>query len=220
MKNLFKIKIMRRDIFSNAVIILFFLLIRASVFGNFMIPTGSMNPTIIEGDKIFSNNIAYGIRLPLSEHYLARWDIPERGDIIAFNPPPQAESEVLFAKRVIALPGDRIKIDAKEIILNGKILPHTFIYETNRFVRYEENLNGKNYTIQFTKSKWNLPFKREFQVPEGHIFVMGDNRDESNDSRYWGFVPVDNIIGKLEFRYYSKDSTDGKFDIDKIGFLH
>jgi signal peptidase I len=219
MKNPFKIKITLKGIISNAVTILFILLIKASVFGNFLVPTGSMNPTILEGDKIFSNNIAYGLRIPMTEYYLARWKVPQRGDIIAFDPPPQTKSKESFAKRVIAIPGDKIKIDGKNIIINGNKLTHKYLKESDDLLFYEENLNGVKYTIQVQKFNLSNNYHMEFHVPYNCIFVMGDNRDNSFDSRYWGFVPIDNVIGKLEFRYFSKERETGKIRLNKIGLL-
>jgi signal peptidase I len=219
MKNPFRIKITLKDIFSNALIIFFVLIIKASVFGNFEIPTASMNPTIIEGDKIFSNNIIYGIRVPLTRFYIVHWNIPQRGDIIAFDTPPQVKSDIPFAKRVIGIPGDSIKIEGNGIILNGKSLSHKFIKESDDLIIYEENLDGVVHQIQFMKSRSSNYYKMEFLVPEGHIFVMGDNRDNSHDSRYWGFVPLDNIIGKLEFRYISKNEEAGKYKFNTVGWL-
>ncbi len=219
MKNPLKEKITLKDIASSIMTILFIFLIKASVFGNFVVPTGSMNPTILEGDKIFANNAAYGLRIPMTEYYIARWDIPHRGDIIAFNPPPQAKSEKSFAKRVIALPGDKIKIEGENITLNGKTLYHKYLSESDNLVFYEENLKGVTYTIQVQKYNTTGNHSIEFYVPEDCTFVMGDNRDNSFDSRYWGFVPIDNVIGKLEFRYFSRDKETGKIRLNKIGLV-
>ncbi len=219
MKFPFKIRIRLKDIIQNAFIIALLLLIKASVFGNFHVPTGSMNPTIIEGDKIFSYNIAYGFRIPMTEHYLIRWDMPQRGDIVAFKTPPQVNSEIPFVKRVIGLPGDSVKIDGHNIIINGKNIERRLIKEMRNMKLYEEDLDGVKHLIQFMKPVFSGFYKREFRVPRGHIFVMGDNRDNSHDSRYWGFVPVDNIIGKLGFRYYSEDERTGRISSGRIGRL-
>jgi signal peptidase I len=219
MKNSFKIKITKKDLIVNAMTVLFLLLIKMSVFGNFEIPTGSMNPSIIEGDRIFSNNVAYGLRIPMTDYYLLRWNVPQRGDIIAFDPPPQAKSKVSFAKRVIAIPGDKIKIDGEDVILNGSALAHKYLKESDNLKFCEENLNGIKYTIQFRKYNAFNDHPREFSIPDGFVFVMGDNRDNSFDSRYWGFVPIDSIMGKLGFRYFSKDKDSGKIKLNKIGLL-
>ena len=209
-------KINKKDMVFNIVIITFIFFVRASVMGNYLIPTGSMNPTITEGDRIIANNIAYGIRVPLTESHIMKWGSPERGDIIAFIHP--AEKKTNLAKRVIGIPGDRIVINDNNIFINGKPVEKKLVKGNNAIKIYEETLpNGIKYFIQEIRSRTLSFDDRIFVVPEDHLFVMGDNRNNSNDSRYWGFVPVENVLGKLEFCYFSMHPESHKIRLDRIG---
>jgi signal peptidase I len=211
---------------SNVLFILFLFFLRAFVLGNYTVPTGSMNPTILEGDKFFSNKLAYGFnlkmaqRLPFLNIYVKRdfltWGTPKRGDIIAFMYPLNEYTD--YTKRVIGLPGDVIEIEGSTLRINGKIIEKTKIEEDEYNVIYEENLFGVVHKIQHTKI--GLEKYRTEMVPSGHIFVMGDNRNNSSDSRVWGMLPIENVTGKLILRWMSNEPGNPfKLRLNRIGFI-
>lgn len=179
------------------------------------VPSGSMNPTILEGDLVYIDKLAYDLRVPLTFHRLAKWSHPERGDIvICFSP----EDRTRLVKRVIALPGDTIESRANVLFINGRALDYTEADAKcgeslnpnlkNRAIFATEDLKGYEHTVMSVPS---LPAKRNFgpvTVPEGNYFVMGDNRDMSRDSRYFGFMDEKAIIGKAKAVIVSFDMTD------------
>jgi signal peptidase I len=179
------------------VIVIIVLLIRAFVAQAYNIPSGSMKPTLLVGDFILVNKLVY------------RFSEPQRGDIVVFKYP--IDPNIDFIKRIIALPGEEVEVRNNQVFINGKPLPLIEVGrgEENgvRKVIYEEILpEGKKHKVQFYE---DFPFsKRDFGpvvVPPNHYFVMGDNRDNSEDSRYWGFVPRENIVGKAFVIYFSGD---------------
>jgi signal peptidase I len=201
----------------NALLILFFILLRGSVFGNYIVPTGSMNPTILEGDKFFSNKLSYGFKMPFSEKYLISWNTPERGEIIAFNYP--LDESVQFTKRVIGIPGDKIAVNNKYIYINGEKVLDIEAGINGNHIQFKEALGKTSYIIQHSMHYTMLDNVKELTVPEGCYFVMGDNRDNSSDSRVWGFVPIDNISGKILVRWMSFDSENFKIRFDRLGIV-
>ena len=169
------------------------------------VPTGSMNPTILEGDLIFVNKLAYDLRIPLTLHRIAKWSDPKRGDIVVcFSP----EDSVRLVKRVIALPGDTVSMLNNKLYINGEPLDYTAID-----VRYQkylseqikdnssmamEDLDGHNHAVMSFPAfdaKRTFP---EITIPEDSYFVMGDNRDNSKDSRFFGVVNRRSIIGQAK----------------------
>ncbi len=215
MFNLVFKKITSRAFMNNLMFILLLILLRVSVFGNYSVPTGSMNPTILEGDKFFSNKLAYGLKIPFTGTDIIRFKSPARGDIIAFRYP--GDKSVRYTKRVIAVPGDRIAIRNKRIILNGKELGLRFIGRTPDGMTYEERLGDRSYHIRHTYLTTLRDDMKEITVPAHSYFAMGDNRDNSSDSRVWGFVPEENIIGKLVFRWMSIDPESLSMRVERIG---
>jgi signal peptidase I len=179
------------------------------------VPTGSMNPTILEGDLIYVDKIAYDLRIPLTMHRLAKWSDPERGDIVVcFSP----EDGIRLVKRVIGLPGDTIEMKNNTLFLNGNPVGYTKVGRD-----YKELLSGKRkvrciLAIEdldgVTHSVMSIPSinaMRNFgpvTVPQGSYFVLGDNRDSSRDSRYFGFVNRESIVGKAKGIIGSFDITD------------
>jgi len=179
------------------------------------VPTGSMNPTILEGDLIYVNKIAYDLRIPLTMHRLAKWSDPERGDIvICFSP----EDGIRLVKRVIGLPGDTIQMKNNTLFLNGEPVDYTKIGRDYtkilsgklrvKCVLEIEDLDGFTHTVMSIPS---IEAMRSFglvTVPQGSYFVMGDNRDSSRDSRYFGFVERESIVGQAKGVIGSFDITD------------
>ena len=199
------------------IISVFFL--RSFIVEPFKIPSGSMIPTLLVGDLILVNKFHYGLRLPVLNAKITEGEKPQRGDVMVFRYPPRPSLD--YIKRVVGVPGDTVAYLNKRLTVNGQAVPTESVPEffdedaMRYFKQYEEKFGtqshrvlndeqrpafvpgadkfpgseGCNYTIEGVTCK----------VPEGHFFMMGDNRDNSMDSRYWGFVPEKNIVGKAFF---------------------
>ena len=200
------------------VIIIVFLL-RSFLFEPFKIPSGSMIPTLLVNDLILVNKFHYGVRLPVINLKVLDNHSPERGDVMVFRYPPKPSLD--YIKRVVGIPGDEVAYLNKKLTINGKPLPKTalpdfFDADSMRYAKQFEEINGeRKYRLlndddrpSFIAGADNFPNRDNCRystegvvckVPEGHYFMMGDNRDNSLDSRYWGFVPEKNIVGKAFF---------------------
>jgi len=174
-----------------------------------------MNPTILEGDLIFVNKAAYDLRFPLTLHRLAKWSDPERGDIVVcFSP----DDGTRLVKRVIALPGDTVAMRNNKLFINGQRLDYTKIdskyteYLSNslrkKCVLAMEDLDGSNHAVMSLPSIASMRNFGQITVPQNSYFVLGDNRDNSRDSRSFGFVDRKLIIGKAKGVITSFDITD------------
>jgi signal peptidase I len=179
------------------------------------VPTGSMNPTILEGDLIYVNKLAYDLRFPLTLHRLTEWSNPKRGDIVVcFSP----EDGTRLVKRVIAQPGDTIEMKNNTLFLNGEHLDYTKI--DSKFTDYlpngiksncilaMENLDGTAHAVMGLPSTMAMRNFGPVKIPRNNYFVMGDNRDNSRDSRYFGFVERKLIVGKATGLIVSFDMND------------
>lgn len=177
--------------------------IKSAIADWYVVPTGSMKPTIVEGDRIFANKLAYDLKVPYTTWHIAQWDNPKRGDIVVFNSP--ADDKCLV-KRVIGLPGDSIAMRNNQLFINGEAVNYgtieqdyfeSVIAERNlEHLFFQEDLLGKPHAVMITPL---APSPRSFTpviVPEGHYFMMGDNRDNSLDSRYIGFIKREEILGR------------------------
>lgn len=178
-------------------VLLVVLVVRSFVVEPFQIPSGSMRPTLEIGDFILVNKFAYGLRLPVTHTPIMEGNDPTRGDVMVFRFPN--EPSVNFIKRVVGLPGDRIRYEGKQLYVNDQAVTKTLTDPSPigapDLVRLEEQLDGERYSIYNNPGNPGARL-RDVVVPEGHYFTMGDNRDHSNDSRYWGFVPEANIVGE------------------------
>ena len=161
-----------------------------------IVPTGSMKPTIVEGDRVFVNKLAYDLKVPYTTIPLASWHAPQRGDIVVFYSPGD---DVRMVKRVIGLPGDTVAVRNNRLIINEKAVNYgaltTSDTEPGTFP-FEEKLDGRPHAIMLLPtllSRSSFPLLR---IPDDHYFVMGDNRDNSKDSRYFGFVKRRRIVGR------------------------
>ncbi len=206
-------------------VILFVFVLRSFIAEPFRIPSGSMLPTLQNGDMILVNKFSYGIRLPIINQKIIPLGNPQRGDVVVFRYP--VDTKVDYIKRVVGVGGDTIRFDGKRLSVNGVELP---LAEQAPYVkpsqqagspmRFTETLDGKEHDIllmpmlshlrpivnfphiancEYLPVGTQMTTGVECKVPEGHYFVMGDNRDNSQDSRFWGFVPDRNIVGKAFF---------------------
>lgn len=215
-------------------VILFVFALRSFVVEPFRIPSGSMLPTLESGDLILVNKYQYGIRLPVINRKIINMETPQRGDVMVFRYP--VDTSVDYIKRVVGLPGDVIEYRNKSLFINGKLVARTRngdYYEPDHAVyvgQYAEQLGDVTHRIllnvnapQDLRPITRFPgldaCKYERQglrcvVPQQHYFMMGDNRDNSLDSRYWGFVPEENIVGRAFFIWmnFSSPSRIGGFN--------
>jgi signal peptidase I len=204
------------------VLIIVFLL-RSFLFEPFRIPSGSLEPTLLTGDFILVNKFDYGVRLPVVHKKMFGSGAPQRGDIVVFRWPPNPSVD--FIKRVVGVPGDRISYVNKELTINGQKIPlenlqkSTTYDELGREIQaneMQENLLGIQHHVFINPDKTSRDFN-DIVVPEGMYFMMGDNRDDSADSRYWGFVPDKNIVGKAVLVWMSWDKQNTSFRFNRIG---
>lgn len=175
--------------------------IRSFAYEPFRIPSGSLKPTLLVGDFILVDKYSYGLRLPVIHKKIFSNNEPQRGDIVVFREPPTETRDLI--KRVIGVPGDHIVYKNKVLYINGKEISQEFkkydvdqddSSESWQVIQKQENLLGITHDIYQIEARENDDF--DVVVPEGSYFMMGDNRDDSADSRVWGFLPEKNIIGK------------------------
>ncbi|MBU0746126.1 MAG: signal peptidase I [Gammaproteobacteria bacterium] len=208
--------------------------LRSFLFEPFKIPSGSMIPTLLVGDLILVNKFTYGVRLPVIHTKITEGNKPERGDVLVFRYPPQPSLD--YIKRVVGVPGDEVAYINKRLTINGqavdtKAAPDFFEEDSMRyFKQFEEQLGSQPHRLlnnpdvpAFVQGASNFAYRDNCRysvegvtckVPEGHYFMMGDNRDNSLDSRYWGFVPEGNIVGKAFFVWMNFGS------LKRIGPFH
>ena len=200
-------------------VILMVFLLRSFLFEPFKIPSGSMIPTLLVGDLILVNKFHYGVRLPVINTKVTDGNPPRRGDVMVFRYPPKPSLD--YIKRVVGLPGDEVAYLNKRLRINGVVVdtravPEFFDEDSVRYMKqFEEKLGEKPHRLlneddrpAFVPGAEDFIYKDNCRysvegvtckVPAGHYFMMGDNRDNSLDSRYWGFVPEKNIVGKAVF---------------------
>jgi signal peptidase I len=175
------------------VALLIALIVRTLLLQAFKIPSSSMENTLLVGDHIFVNKFIYGYHVPYTKGRILKFSAPNRGDIIVFVFPEDPSKD--FIKRVIGLPGDTVEVRQKNVFVNGKPLDEPY-------TRFADGRNAET----LVRTRDSMPPVR---VPDGKLFVMGDNRDRSYDSRFWGFVDMDAVIGKALFIYFSIDWNRG-----------
>ncbi len=210
-----------RSLFPVLLIVLVF---RSFLFEPFKIPSGSMIPTLLVGDFIIVNKYAYGLRLPVLHTKVVSIGEPERGDVVVFRYP--VDPKVNFIKRLVGLPGDTITYRDKHLFVNGEqvIAVAEGPYSSSNVkcttprpdaIRLSETLGEVTHDILIHEGSGSRD--GQWQVPEGHYFMMGDNRDRSNDSREWGFVPEENLMGRAVGIWLNFDYTKGCGDLSRIG---
>ncbi len=217
-------------------VILAVFVLRSFLFEPFKIPSGSMIPTLLIGDLILVNKFTYGVRLPVVNTKLTDGTPPKRGDVMVFRYPPKPSLD--YIKRVVGVPGDEVAYLNKQLTINGQAIPKTAVADffdedmMRYFKQYQETLGARPHRllndetrraglsepeIMAFPNQENCRYSVEgvvCKVPEGHYFMMGDNRDNSQDSRYWGFVPDRNIVGKafLVWMNFSNIRRIGPFE--------
>ena len=205
--------------------VLFALVVRSFAYEPFSIPSGSMIPTLLVGDYLFVSKMSYGYSkhsLPFSLPVLPErvmFEEPERGDVAVFKEPRDNKTD--FIKRIVGLPGDTIQVIGGVLHINGKAVKRErlgeFVYEDrhgsfHHTVRYQETLpNGVQYNIIEEGNSAPYDNTLAYKVPEGHYFGMGDNRDNSSDSRVIGYIPKENLVGRAETKFFSIDGSFWKF---------
>ena len=204
------------------------LVLRSFIFEPFRIPSQSMMPNLWVGDFILVNKFSYGVRLPVLNTEIIDFGKPKNGDVAVFRYP--VNPAINFIKRVIGVPGDHIVYRNKVLYINDKMIPQKMLgayqgqgsgKKMNGAIYKNENLLGAEHDILMTPNKPNMShlffslFSNDGDidliVPKGNYFVMGDNRDESHDSRFWGLVPEDNLVGKAFLIWFNWDVGEGLF---------
>jgi signal peptidase I len=206
-------------------VILIVLVVRSFLAEPFRIPSSSMMPTLLIGDFILVNKFAYGLRLPVLDHKVVEVGAPERGDVVVFRYPVNPSQD--YIKRVIGLPGDEIVYRNKTLYVNGEVVPSEPLGryvgtgsgrdQTGAELRLEKLPGADHRILQRTATYYMPQGEGLFKVPEGHYFVMGDNRDNSEDSRYWGFVPETHLVGKAFLIWMNWDGRNGGIDFERLG---
>lgn len=204
-------------------VLLFVVIIRSFLFQPYRVPTGSLEPTVIPGDFIFVSQYNYGLNIPLWNKTIVPMDKPQRGQIALFRWP--VNPTITFVKRVIGVPGDHISYIDKTLYINGQEMTKTFFKNTielgsrsgkEKAQEYEENLAGIKHHILINPNRPSQNFYN-LVIPKGQYFMMGDNRDDSDDSRMWGFVPMDHFIGKALWVWMNWDSRKYQIHWNRIG---
>jgi len=187
----------------------------------FVIPTGSMEDTLLIGDHLLVDKLAYAPSGPVSR-FILPYSEPKRGDIIVFRYP--VDIKQTFVKRCIGIPGDHIRLVNKQLILNGHAAKEPYVYHKSDLIdSYRDNFPAEPNTFMADPANdmlANHTVNGEIVVPQGFYFAMGDNRDSSLDSRYWGFVPRGNIIGKPVIIYWSYDASTEALSKPMMSFDH
>ncbi|PIT99687.1 MAG: signal peptidase I [Bdellovibrionales bacterium CG10_big_fil_rev_8_21_14_0_10_45_34] len=187
----------------------------------YVIPSGSMLPTLLIRDHIFVNKLIYGIRVPFSKTWIAEFREPTRGEVIVFRFP--IEEGTFFIKRVVGVPGDRVEYEDGKLVINGEEVevrapsdPDALEWVRDKdlqigtkddFVHFEEVLGEHPHSVLLRRGQYHQGTGGEVVIPEDKLLVMGDNRDNSNDSREWGFVPTENVLGRAMFVWLSCEET-------------
>ena len=169
------------------------------------VPTGSMKPTIQEGDRVVVNKLAYDLKVPFTTINIFKWGNPKRGDIVVLFSPIDGTRLV---KRVVAVPGDRVALENNKLYINGKLMEQSPIDETSEAYVLDENLYGHTHKIMLTPQTGAMRTYDPVIVPRDHYFVLGDNRDNSNDSRYIGFIERRRIVGEAVAVAFSLDRSN------------
>lgn len=212
-------------------VLLIVFLLRGFVVEPFRIPSGSMLPTLEIGDFILVNKFAYGVRLPILHSKVIEVADPERGDVVVFRYP--GDNKTSYIKRLIGLPGDTIEYRNRQLYVNGNVIKSEYAgdyiptgesHAHDQFSQTVSTTDQTNELVQFStllekRKGLNSRDSKSWLVPQGHYFMMGDNRDNSADSRSWGFLPDKNVVGKAFFVWFhwnTQDKGDG-IQLSRVG---
>ena len=203
-------------------VILVVFLLRSFLIEPFRIPSGSMMPTLLAGDFILVKKYTYGIRVPVINRKIIEVKDPQRGDVVVFRYPKNPSVD--YIKRVVGLPGDQILYQGKSLVINGEPVAQ-IPAGTYMVAGVGQSMMGASVRTELLGEVEHdilvqpdlLSMQGEFTVPPGHYFVMGDNRDNSNDSRYWGTVPDQNLVGKAFLIWMNWDASDRGVTWSRIG---
>jgi signal peptidase I len=205
--------------------------LRSFIVEPFQIPSTSMVPTLEVGDFILVNKFTYGIRLPVIRTKVFDINDPQRGDVMVFFPP---NDKRYFIKRVIGLPGDKIRYADNQVYINGELIETTFVATegtrsaeridhclrfNQKYQIFDETIEDKTHRMRKCTIPIAFSGDKVWTVPEGHYFMMGDNRDNSSDSRDWGFVPQENIVGKAFAIWMHWQGLSSLPSFDRVGSI-
>lgn len=193
------------------------LVLRSFLVEPFQIPSGSMLPTLEVGDFILVNKFAYGIRLPVIGTKVLDIGEPERGDVMVFKYPKDGETN--YIKRVVGLPGDVIRYHDKNLYINDKLIATDYIATLGAEELRQEHLGDADHKIQLVLTQDGRRGEGEWPIPKGEYFAMGDNRDNSNDSRFWGTVPEKLIVGKAFAIWMHVESWTSLPSFSRVGSI-
>lgn len=226
------------NIKSLAILIIAIFALRSSVASPYHVPTASMEPTIKVGDRLLAFKLAYNLKIPFTDVKLAEWGTPKRGDIIVFRYP--RDPEIDYVKRVVAIAGDTVEIKDDILFVNDEAQPRADHDQDRTILEdidddkkvkilFTEKLFGLEHWVmqnvpaarRFTRSSWPPPGAGPYKVPENSVFCIGDNRDNSTDSRVWGQVPLEYVRGKALFVIWSvftpRESNWPAFRFNRFG---
>lgn len=194
------------------IALVLFLFVRTFMIEAFQIPTASMENTLLVGDFLLVNKMVYGAEIPGTHLELPAFDQPSRGEVIVFEPPESAEQppRTNYVKRIVGVPGDTLRMRRAKLLVNGIPIDEPYVKASARYgdVPSSNFAWQRQYLVGEARRRGYRPTRDNWGpivVPQGHYFVMGDNRSNSEDSRYWGFVPRDAIKGRPMMVYYSYD---------------
>ena len=200
--------------FSLVVVLLIATSFKSAIADWHDIPSGSMKPTILIGDRIFVNKLAYDLKVPYTTLHLATWSDPNRGDIVVFYSPKDGKRLI---KRVVGLPGDTLAMSQNRLFINGRFVKYESLHkeiidqieldQQSHHVFFNENLPGRQHAVMFSSSRSSLKTFDPVIIPEGQYFMMGDNRDNSADSRFFGFVDRNLIVGRATMVVISREGS-------------
>ena len=191
------------------------LVLRSFLVEPFQIPSGSMLPTLEVGDFILVNKFAYGLRLPVAGTKFLSVDDPQRGDVMVFRYPEDGVTN--YIKRVVGIPGDRVRYQDHQLFVNGEMVETDFVARLPPVEMLREQLGETEHLIFHTMGRTGNGGEGEWTVGDGEYFVMGDNRDNSNDSRYWGTVPDEMVVGKAFAIWMHWQSLTSLPSFDRVG---